>query len=295
MADIPTKEEIAKLPLWAQVAFAARCARRALPVFEVWEGATPQQIESLKWQVENAESTIPNTSYPDRRSALAVALNGEDDLSDAYGAVKNAAHDAPKAYVYATAATAAAAAYTAAAYAAAKAADSTTPNAAMAVINTTYEAAYAAAKAATAKAVRADFDRLTSAARRESWTDDTPVPPEFFGPMWPDGEPEGWPTVEESVAIQGSATVGASGTIISEISRGIDKLPYRAQAALAGRCARRVLPLALQSGRDESEIRQGASLAEQVGAGNLEAIMHKGGATDVDPPTNPPICKVLLL
>ena len=23
------------------------------------------------------------------------------------------------------------------------------------------------------------------------------MPPEFFGPMWPDGEPDGWPKAEE--------------------------------------------------------------------------------------------------
>jgi hypothetical protein len=32
-AGIPTKGEIAKLPRWARVAFAARCARRVQPVF----------------------------------------------------------------------------------------------------------------------------------------------------------------------------------------------------------------------------------------------------------------------
>jgi hypothetical protein len=33
VSEIPTEEEIAKLPRWARVAFAARCARRALPLF----------------------------------------------------------------------------------------------------------------------------------------------------------------------------------------------------------------------------------------------------------------------
>jgi hypothetical protein len=34
--------------------------------------------------------------------------------------------------------------------------------------------------------VRRDFDRLVYLAKKRNWTDDTPVPPETFGPMWPD-------------------------------------------------------------------------------------------------------------
>lgn len=33
--------------------------------------------------------------------------------------------------------------------------------------------------------IRRDFDRLVHLARKHDWTDDTPVPPEVFGPMWP--------------------------------------------------------------------------------------------------------------
>src|SRR4051812_9654562 len=33
--SLPTEEEIAKLPRWARVAFAARCARRVLPFAQV--------------------------------------------------------------------------------------------------------------------------------------------------------------------------------------------------------------------------------------------------------------------
>src|SRR5262249_40248212 len=32
------------------------------------------------------------------------------------------------------------------------------------------------------------------------WTDDTPVPPKFFGPLWPEGPPPGWPGVDEALA-----------------------------------------------------------------------------------------------
>jgi hypothetical protein len=33
--------------------------------------------------------------------------------------------------------------------------------------------------------LRRDFDRLARLAKRDGWTDDTPVPPDVFGPMWP--------------------------------------------------------------------------------------------------------------
>ena len=45
-------------------------------------------------------------------------------------------------------------------------------------------------------AVRRDFDLLLAASEEFDWTDGTPVPPEFFGPLWPEGEPEGWPRPE---------------------------------------------------------------------------------------------------
>ena len=50
-----------------------------------------------------------------------------------------------------------------------------------------------AAGDATVKASLADYHLLRQAASREGWTDDTPVPPTFFGPLWPEGEPKDWP------------------------------------------------------------------------------------------------------
>ncbi|MEM9066388.1 MAG: hypothetical protein AAGB51_12965, partial [Planctomycetota bacterium] len=50
-----------------------------------------------------------------------------------------------------------------------------------------------AATAARAVDARADFELLRAAMERGELTGKTPVGPEFFGPLWPDGEPEGWP------------------------------------------------------------------------------------------------------
>ena len=41
--------------------------------------------------------------------------------------------------------------------------------------------------------IRRDFDHLAQLAEVRRWTDDTPVPPDVFGPLWPEGAPKGWP------------------------------------------------------------------------------------------------------
>jgi hypothetical protein len=43
-------------------------------------------------------------------------------------------------------------------------------------------------------AMHRDLELLLETARAKGWTDATPVPPESFGPLWPDGPLKGWPT-----------------------------------------------------------------------------------------------------
>ena len=45
------------------------------------------------------------------------------------------------------------------------------------------------------RCIRRDFDRLLRLAREHNWTDDTPVPAEAFGPMWPTGLVPEWAQV----------------------------------------------------------------------------------------------------
>jgi hypothetical protein len=42
------------------------------------------------------------------------------------------------------------------------------------------------------RAIRKDYDRLKWFVRRYNWGDDTPVPPDVFGPLWADGQTPGW-------------------------------------------------------------------------------------------------------
>ncbi|MEK6676354.1 MAG: hypothetical protein AABZ47_11955 [Planctomycetota bacterium] len=51
---------------------------------------------------------------------------------------------------------------------------------------------------AALRAMRRDFELLKVAAKERGWTDRTPVSPEFFGPLWPEGVPGGWPVEEEN-------------------------------------------------------------------------------------------------
>jgi hypothetical protein len=40
-----------------------------------------------------------------------------------------------------------------------------------------------------------DFHFLLERSQQENWTDETPVPQTLFGPLWPQGVPEGWPSI----------------------------------------------------------------------------------------------------
>ena len=51
---------------------------------------------------------------------------------------------------------------------------------------------------AAARAMRRDYEFVRQAAEAEGWTNETPMAPAFFGPLWPDGAPEGWPAEEET-------------------------------------------------------------------------------------------------
>ena len=41
--------------------------------------------------------------------------------------------------------------------------------------------------------MRRDYELLKAMAEREGWTDESPVDVALLGPLWPEGEPEGWP------------------------------------------------------------------------------------------------------
>lgn len=166
----PTKEELLKLPRWARVAFAARCARRVQPLFvKHWPKAPKEHIEAVERAITLAESS-------------ARAGRAEDLVTTA------AASRAAAAYAAATISATARA--TAAARATAYAATTATTTAARAAADAAADAATAADTAADAytaypayPAMRRDFNRLLTLAREEKWTSDTPVDPDWLGPI----------------------------------------------------------------------------------------------------------------
>jgi hypothetical protein len=198
-AGIPTQEEIAKLPRWAQVAFAARCARRVQPlvVFH-WPKAPQEHIEAI-----DAAITLAERSAGDPRSASAT--NAYVAARVVYSAY---AINDPNAAAYAARAAANAAAYAADAdVAVASAADATNAYATNAYADAYAAAASAAVNAAasaaansTHKYIRIDFDLLCAVVVRQGFKNETPVSPEVFGPMWPDGVPKGWLGEQSQVA-----------------------------------------------------------------------------------------------
>jgi hypothetical protein len=63
----------------------------------------------------------------------------------------------------------------------------------------------------TYNAIVADYNLVVHLSNTQHWTDATPVPPSVFGPLWPEGAPEGWPAIEEetvtpSVVVEAETT-----------------------------------------------------------------------------------------
>jgi hypothetical protein len=175
---LPSEEEVVALPRWARVAFAARCARRTLPLYAYFRpSAKRPHVRSVIQAVELAEQSAG------RKTALTLA--GDDYIrtgSMSYwdeDPADKGAHDTSQS----------------AAYAAADAADNDRPARAFFALN--YAAGAARSITSLIPFIRRDFDHLASLAEWQQWTDDTPVPPEVFGPLWPEGPPKGWPPITD--------------------------------------------------------------------------------------------------
>ena len=173
MPDLPTLEDIQKLPRWARVAFAARCARRVQPLFAARRpGATAKDIAAVDHAISRAEQSAGGAV-----STADAYVTAAGDAAQAYAA----APEVDAAALVARAATRAA--YSTAAY----------TSAAAAAYTAYTDAAEATEAAEAAAAIRCDYDLLCALSQREAWDDDSPVPPALFGPLWPDGPPPGWP------------------------------------------------------------------------------------------------------
>jgi hypothetical protein len=159
MADdttLPTEDEIRQLPRWARVAFAARCARRALPLFQKhWPDAPEEHVTAVRRAVEVAEHSA----------------------ADAHGAA-----DASKIAAAAIRVSAIATRVNATAAAAARSARMTSRTRTGSIARSVSTAA-AACGASAIPLMRTDFERVLAQSRRQRWNNKTPVPPTVFDPL----------------------------------------------------------------------------------------------------------------
>ena len=176
---VPTQDELRALPRWARVAFAARCAARVLPfIRHLWNDGPPQHPQAVEHAVRVAETA--GRSAADHGESLLA----RDTVFAAADSPLRAATHAAAAY---------AAGWAADAVVSAAASDFTATRAGQEAARAIFETATIDTPlTAQLRCIRRDFVRLKKLARKEKWTDDTPVPPEVFGPMWPEGVAPYW-------------------------------------------------------------------------------------------------------
>ncbi len=213
---IPSKNEIQQLPKWAQVSFAARCARRVQPLFVAfWHDAPQEHVDAIERAISVTEKVAAKTAYIEEAFTDKATFIEEAVLAKA--AAKAAAEAAARTAVEkagvsriraARAGVAAAVAYTAV-DAAATVID--TVNAACSAID-----AIAAVSCATvangAKRIlsnielesqiimyiRRDFESLIDLVKEKNLKNKSTKTVEVFGLLWPDEEPN-WPKMAQDV------------------------------------------------------------------------------------------------
>jgi len=195
---LPTEAELDRLPRWARVAFEARCVRRALPLFSMSQSSVARENGALIAQVVQGIERAAS----EKRSAAAMENRG---LFNAVMAAKRLGDE--RLYNQATVANAAHEALLIASGSGSR----RTPGPATvfkARNDAPHELIVQAANEWSAEiqdGIRRDFDFLSRVALERGWTGETAVPPDVFGPLWPDGIPPAWPSengfhAEDSIA-----------------------------------------------------------------------------------------------
>ncbi len=204
---LPAEEEIATLPRWGRVAFAARCARRVLPLFlHKWPDAPQSYVAQLTWAVEVSEKSAARSGagevwVPPAGAITCLAyvcdagINADRNRARAVEVIvatgvaitkfKDRAENIFDPHLSAVVAV-------------------ITHNASVALANgmATSQETYGSAVMVADAVIRRDFDHLVNLSDRGQWTDETPVPLEVFGPLWPEGIPEGWPVAPVTAAFE---------------------------------------------------------------------------------------------
>jgi hypothetical protein len=182
--NVPSDRDMQAIPRWARVALAARTLRRIQPLLLAsWPKATRKYRQGVEWAIAEGErAAAQGRSTPDLQEAGMAAMDvyGSEPMDAttanfltfaasrvSFGGQQRNASDAQLSL----------------------------KDALLAVSCFEEEHAAPGVKKASLEGIWADFQELKESSKREKWTDNTPVNPDSFGPMWPNGLPRSWPTV----------------------------------------------------------------------------------------------------
>jgi hypothetical protein len=181
----PTEAEVAQLPRWARGAYASRCARRLLPLLNVAaSGLNADQKQAVRAVVRAVEQSAIGDLMALKSAMIKSAAQTLKQFAENVGSFcesNNAIRSA---------------------LAAARLEACQTAQLTVATLQ----------RLATTRTLRfallprRDFDHLLKVAKKGKWTDDTPVSPEVFGPLWDRTPPSWWQDEHESSETPNAAT-----------------------------------------------------------------------------------------
>jgi hypothetical protein len=169
--QIPLSKDVAKLPRWARVAFAAGCARRVQPLFKAHlPSATARQIATIERAISLAEE-VARQAPAWASDAVVIRLHAAFQAADKLARSLRRQNPGAGAIALAAAKTAEAAEYACC--------QGRTKDATAAA-----QAAKAACEADPSESLRTEicksWNDLHAAAQAEKWTKETPIPARFF-------------------------------------------------------------------------------------------------------------------
>lgn len=174
--DTPCKDDLLKLPRWARVAFAVRCARRVQPFVATWKAVSKKQVEAVEAALSLCEASA-------RSGRVERLLQAASECAHAVyeAALYHPEHDDEDA------ATAAHVASDAGECAAEEDNDAAAALADLVVGASCFASFYRHADEADLiafrKAAWSDYDRLVEMASERAWNDATPVDVDDLGPL----------------------------------------------------------------------------------------------------------------
>jgi hypothetical protein len=193
LTEIYSLERLSAIPLRALVGLAARCARRVQPLWGELDESDRSQLECA---IQIAEKVgAGRRTHLDARRAEGVDIQRWSPKRTDFSVARTATGTALYSLVCACCENSqeAAAAVLLAVREAHFAAGGDSQDLKEAEVH--FQTACAAPRGSILRLVASGIQRdLESvAAITYQWNDDPAVPPEFFGPLWPSGAPNGWP------------------------------------------------------------------------------------------------------